>query len=71
MSVSDGRLKLKKAGESLTASWLDVRQTWRDEVSFKFEEAYLTPLFIRLKNAEKAMDHMAMTIAQVQRDCCE
>ena len=51
------------------SSWAETRSSWNDERAREFEEKYLFALEQDLRNAVGAMDHMAVYLSQVKRDC--
>jgi hypothetical protein len=69
MGVYEGRGQLSKALKNFMLRWVDARSSWDDSVSARFEEAFIQPLEMDLKNAIGAMDHMAAVLAQVRKDC--
>ena len=69
MGVYEGRGQLSKALKNLMLRWVDVHSSWDDAASKYFEEKYLVPLEMDLKNASAAMDHMAVVLSNVRRDC--
>jgi len=69
MGVHEGRGQLSKAMKELLLRWSEVRMNWDDAVSRGFEDRYLAPLQMDLRNAVAAMDHMAILLQQARRDC--
>ena len=69
MGVYESRGQLAKALKDLTDRWSDTKMDWDDVVSERFEERFLAPLDVDLRNATSAMDHMAQILSQVRRDC--
>lgn len=69
MGVYEGRGQLSKALKNLMLRWVEARSNWDDQASKYFEEKYLQPLEMDLKNASAAMDHMAVVLSNVRRDC--
>jgi hypothetical protein len=69
MGLYEGRGQLSKAMKDLNNRWLDTKASWDDVVARRFEEKYLRPLEADLKVAAAAMDHMAILLSQIQRDC--
>ena len=69
MGVYEGRGQLAKALTNLNLRWVEAKGSWDDAVSRQFEENFMVPLEMDMKNAASAMDHMASVLAQVRRDC--
>ncbi|HEY8665501.1 MAG TPA: hypothetical protein VIL86_02495 [Tepidisphaeraceae bacterium] len=69
MGVYEGRGALSKAIKELMLRWNETKLHWDDAVSERFEEAHLAPLEMDLRNATSAMDHMAVLLSQIRRDC--
>lgn len=69
MGVYEARGQLAKSIKDLEARWADTKMDWDDVVSQRFEERFLAPLDVDLRNATAAMDHVAQLLAQVRRDC--
>jgi hypothetical protein len=71
MGVYEGRGQLAKSIKLLMQQWAETRSSWSDERAREFEEKYLHTLEQDLRNAVGAMDHMAIYLGQVKRDCDE
>lgn len=69
MGVYESRGQLAKLMKELGDKWLDTKMDWDDVVSQNFEKKFLVPLEADLRNATGAMDHMALFLSQVRRDC--
>jgi hypothetical protein len=69
MGVHGGRSQLNEAMKELMSRWSEATSSWDDAKSKEFEEKHLTPLAMDLKMAMSAMDHMAVVLQQVSRDC--
>jgi len=69
MGVHEGRAQLNKAMKELLARWNETRSSWDDPRSREFEEKYVNLLATDLKTTLTAMDHLAILMQQVQRDC--
>ena len=69
MGVYEARGQLAKSMKDLTERWADTKGDWDDVVSERFEERFLAPLDVDLRNATAAMDHMAQLLSQIRRDC--
>ena len=69
MGVYEARGQLAKSLKDLTDRWADTKMDWDDVVSQRFEERFLAPLDLDLRNATGAMDHMAQLLSQIRREC--
>ncbi len=69
MGVYEGRGQLGKALNHLQLSWEEVKFGWNDAASARFEKTFLEPLGTDLHAAANAMEHIAMVLTQVRRDC--
>jgi hypothetical protein len=69
MGLYEARGQLGKAIKDLGTRWLDTKQAWDDPVSHTLETEFLQPLEADLRNALTAMDHAAIVVSQVRRDC--
>jgi hypothetical protein len=69
MGVYEGRGQLAKALKSLLLRWNETKGLWDDVRSDDFEKTYLLPLEMDMRNAVGAMDHMAIILHQIRRDC--
>ncbi len=69
MGVYEGRGQLSKALNHLQLSWEEVKFGWNDAASARFEKKFLEPLATDLHAAANAMEHIAMVLTQVRRDC--
>lgn len=69
MGVYEGRGQLTKAYKTLQMRWIEAKSNWEDSASQHFEDKYITPIEMDLKNAVGAMDHMAAILSQVRKDC--
>ena len=69
MGVYESRGQLAKSLKDLTGRWSDTKMDWDDVVSQRFEERFLAPLDVDLRNATSAMDHMAQLLSQIRREC--
>jgi hypothetical protein len=71
MGVYESRGQLAKLMKELGDKWADTKMDWDDVVSQNFENRFLVPLEADLRNATAAMDHMALLLSQIKRDCSE
>jgi len=69
MGVYEGRGQLTKAFKNLQMRWAEAKSAWEDAASKHFEEKFINPIEMDLKNAVGAMDHMAAILSQVRKDC--
>ena len=69
MGVYEGRGELAKSFNLLQLRWGDVKVGWNDAASVRFEKTYIEPLGTDLRMAATAMEHIAVVLNQVRRDC--
>lgn len=69
MGVYEGRGQLTKSMKQLLLHWHEARSNWDDANTHAFEEKHMVPLEQDLRNAVAAMDHIAMYLQQLRRDC--
>jgi len=69
MGVYEGRGSLAKAIKQLDNRWIDARMSWDDVRSREFEERFLMPLRMDLRNAVSAMDQMATLLSRIRSEC--
>jgi hypothetical protein len=69
MSVIAGLGKLGEAAKNLRAQWNEVKTTWHDDNSRRFEERYVASLLARVRKVELTMRHMATVLQKVRHDC--
>jgi hypothetical protein len=69
MSTAAGLGKLKQAAKDLRAQWEEVRVSWYDQNSRRFEEQHIIPLLSRLRRVEMALTHLAAVLQEVRQDC--
>lgn len=69
MGVYEARGQLAKLMKELTDKWSDTKLDWDDVVSRNFENKFLVPMEVDLRNATGAMDHAAQLLSQIKRDC--
>jgi len=55
--------------KELMHRWIETKSSWDDIRSRQFEEEHLISLESDLRNALSAMDHMAVILNQIHRDC--
>ena len=71
MGVYEGRGQLSKALKDLMTHWHETRLSWDDAQARRFEEQLLVPIQLDVRQAESAMDHMAVLLSQAKHDCSE
>jgi hypothetical protein len=69
MGLQESRGKLGSSIRDLMNLWANTKLTWNDVNSERFEETFLRPLELDLRNAAGAMDQMAALLSQLKRDC--
>ena len=63
--------KVHSSLEALQEAWMDAQETWNDENARKFEEEYLVPLAFTVKLSLDAVNRMAETLHEAERECVE
>lgn len=61
--------KVHSSLESLQEAWMDAQEKWNDDNCRKFEEEYLVPLALTVKLSLDAVNRMAETLHEAERDC--
>ena len=69
MGVYEGRGQLAKSMKDLMLRWCETKMTWDDAMARGIEKDVLAPLEADLRNAASAMDHMAVLLNQIHREC--
>ncbi len=69
ISTATGRGRLYSSLKDLRLRWEAVRQGWNDPISRDFEENLLEPLVAQAQAALRAMDQLALVLAQMQHEC--
>lgn len=69
MGLYEGRGTLAKALKTLETRWAETVAEWDDVRAREFEARYLAPLRSELINAVSAMDHMAVLMSKIQKEC--
>jgi len=69
MSVFESRGQVTGAMKELLIRWHDTKSNWDDPVSHAIEKEFVDPLQTELRNAGAAMDHLAIVLQNVKRDC--
>ncbi len=69
MGVYEGRGQLAKIMKDLMFRWAETRGQWDDAIAKGFEQDHLEPLERDMRSAVAAMDHMAILLNQVKREC--
>lgn len=69
MGVYEGRGTLGKAMKQLQQHWAETKMSWDDVRSREFEQRFLAPLEMDLKNALSAMDQAAVLLARIRQEC--
>lgn len=63
--------KVHSSLEALQEAWMDAQEKWNDENARKFEEEYLVPLAFTVKLSLDAVNRMAETLHEAERECAE
>lgn len=69
MGVYEGRGTLARALKQLEVSWQEATVDWDDIRAHEFERKHLAPLRGDLMSAVSAMDHMAVLLNKIEREC--
>lgn len=69
MGVYESGGQLNKAMRQLLERWHEASMAWDDSASRRFEERYLAPLRMEVRNAGEAMGQMAALLDQIRREC--
>ena len=69
MSVDAGQARIQRAAKDLLVRWETTRSVWRDDVSNRFDDIFMTPLAVSLRAAEEALNRMGMILQQLHQDC--
>lgn len=69
MGVYEGRGTLGKALKQLEAKWIETLSNWDDVRAKEFEQRFLAPLQLDLRNAVGAMDQMAVLLTKIHSEC--
>lgn len=71
MGAFEARGTLARAIHDLTVKWQDVKMNWDDPQAHAMEKETLQPLELDVRAAISATDTLAITLAQVKRDCSD
>lgn len=71
MGAFEARGTLAKAIHDLLVTWQDVKLKWDDPQAHAIERDTLQPLQLDVRAAITATDTLAITLAQVKRDCSD
>lgn len=63
--------KVHSSLENLQEAWMAAQEKWNDDNARKFEEEYLMPLALTVKLSLDAVNRMAETLHEAERDCQE
>ncbi len=69
MGVYEGRGTLNKALKQLQLRWGEAKMSWDDPRSREFEERFLHPVEMDMRNAVGAMDQMAVLLSRIRSEC--
>jgi len=69
MSVFESNGQLSGAMKDLIIRWHETQVEWNDAVSRAFEKEFIEPMETEVRNAGSAMDHLAIVLQNVKRDC--
>ncbi|MSR40620.1 MAG: hypothetical protein EXS10_01780 [Phycisphaerales bacterium] len=71
MSMNDTRLQLSGAHKDLLAAWMQVKESWRDDVSRAFYERSIEPIDRALHSAGNALEAMDETLRRIRAECSD
>lgn len=63
--------KVHSSLEDLQEAWANAQEKWNDENARRFEEEYLMPLAFTVKLSLDAVNRMAETLHEAERECME
>ena len=69
MGLHEARGMLAKAMKDLSNRWRETKVNWDDAQSEQFEKKYMETVESDMRMAMTAMDHLAVVLAQIERDC--
>jgi hypothetical protein len=69
MGVHESSGQITKALKQLLIAWDETRAMWDDAKSREFEERFLLPLRMEIRNSAGALGEMAALLDQIRRDC--
>jgi len=69
MSVNTAFGQLEHARKSLATQWDETRVAWTDETARRFEEEFMAPLMIRVRQLEQALSQLDVALRKMRRDC--
>jgi len=69
MGLHEARGMLAKGMKDLGNRWRETRISWDDAQAEQFEKRYMEMVESDMRMAMTAMDHLAVVLAQIERDC--
>jgi hypothetical protein len=69
VDISTDRARLHNQLKDLRARWQEVAAGWDDAVRRQFEDGHWAALEARVQAALRAMEQLAVVMAQVRHDC--
>jgi pyruvate/2-oxoglutarate dehydrogenase complex dihydrolipoamide acyltransferase (E2) component len=69
MGLHEARGMLAKGMKDLANRWRETKVNWDDAQSDAFEKRYIETVEGDMRTAMTAMDHLAVVLAQIERDC--
>jgi hypothetical protein len=69
MGVYEGRGTLSKSLKLLENRWHETKMSWDDPRAKEFEERFLQPIAMDLRNAVTAMDQVAVLMTRIRAEC--
>ncbi len=69
MGIYESGGQLNKAMRQLLEEWHQASTVWDDAARRRFEERYLEPLRMDVRNAAEGMGQIAALLDQIRREC--
>lgn len=60
---------LRTDWKALQVAWKTTRETWRDDVAAEFEEKYLLPLELKMRQTMETIHRTAEVVSNAKREC--
>lgn len=67
--ISMGAAKIASAHKALRLQWEGTKEHWHDANCARFEEGYLEPLEMQVREALEAIGNLAELLGRAQREC--
>ncbi len=60
---------LRTDWKALQVAWQQTRDSWRDEVAAEFEEKYLQPIELKMRQTVETVHRTAEVLNKAKREC--